>query len=120
GLSQLHQLRGRVGRGSVESQCLLLYQPPLSEMAQARLRVMRDSNDGFEIARTDLALRGAGELLGRRQTGLVGLKIADPVRDAARLARLQPLADRLLVEAPEVAACLSRRWVGDFARYGQV
>lgn len=120
GLSQLHQLRGRVGRGSVESQCVLLYQPPLSDMAQARLGVMRKSNDGFVIARTDLELRGPGELLGRRQTGLVGLKIADPVRDAARVARLQPLADELLATAPAVARRLIRRWVGDFDRYGQV
>ena len=120
GLSQLHQLRGRVGRGSVESQCLLLYQPPLSDMAQARLDVMRRSNDGFVIARTDLALRGPGELLGRRQTGVVGLKIADPVRDAERVAALQPLADRLLAEHPKTAALLIRRWVGDFERYGQV
>ena len=82
GLSQLHQLRGRVGRGHAESQCLLMYQPPLGETAKSRLGVMRESQDGFFIAQRDLELRGAGEILGRRQTGQVGLRVADPVRDA--------------------------------------
>jgi len=120
GLSQLHQLRGRVGRGSVESQCVLLYQAPLSESAQARLTALRNSNDGFVIAQTDLDLRGPGELLGRRQTGVVGMKIADPVRDAARIPPLQTLADRLLDTQPAMARGLIRRWVGDFERYGEV
>lgn len=120
GLSQLHQLRGRVGRGAVESQCVLLYQAPLSESAQARLTALRNSNDGFVIAQTDLDLRGPGELLGRRQTGVVGMKIADPVRDAERVPPLQALADRLLDTQPAMARGLIRRWVGDFERYGEV
>lgn len=120
GLSQLHQLRGRVGRGSVESQCVLLYQAPLSESAQARLTALRNSNDGFVIAQTDLDLRGPGELLGRRQTGVVGMKIADPMRDAERIPELQRLADSLLVQQPVMAQALIRRWVGNFERYGEV
>jgi ATP-dependent DNA helicase RecG len=120
GLSQLHQLRGRVGRGSVESQCVLLYQPPLSDSAQTRIAALRNSNDGFVIAQADLDLRGPGELLGRRQTGLVGMKIADPVRDADRIPALQRLADELLARQPTLAQALIRRWVGDFERYGAV
>ena len=120
GLSQLHQLRGRVGRGSVESQCVLLYQPPLSDSAQTRIAALRNSNDGFVIAQADLDLRGPGELLGRRQTGLVGMKIADPVRDADRIPALQRLADELLARQPALAQALIRRWVGDFERYGAV
>jgi len=96
GLAQLHQLRGRVGRGSRESQCVLMYQPPLSETARARLETMRSTTDGFEIAQRDLELRGPGEILGRRQTGLIGLKVADPVRDAERIPALQVWADRWL------------------------
>lgn len=120
GLSQLHQLRGRVGRGSVESQCLLLYKPPLSEMAKARLAALRETNDGFRIAQTDLELRGPGELFGRRQTGVIGMKLADPVRDAALVPALQALADRWLRESPRLAELLIARWIGDVERYGQV
>lgn len=120
GLSQLHQLRGRVGRGSLESQCVLMYQPPLSETAQSRLQVLRRTEDGFVIAQADLDLRGPGELLGRRQTGVVGLRIADPVRDADEIPPLQPLADTLLQQHPALARALIRRWVGDFDRYGDV
>jgi ATP-dependent DNA helicase RecG len=120
GLSQLHQLRGRVGRGSLESQCVLMYQPPLSETAQSRLQVLRRTEDGFVIAQADLDLRGPGELLGRRQTGVVGLRIADPVRDADEIPPLQPLADTLLQQHPSLARALIRRWVGDFDRYGDV
>jgi ATP-dependent DNA helicase RecG len=82
GLAQLHQLRGRVGRGVHESTCVLLYRAPLSEMARARLAALRESTDGFEIAQRDLELRGPGELLGTRQTGLAQLRVADLVRDA--------------------------------------
>ena len=120
GLSQLHQLRGRVGRGSVESQCLLLYKPPLSDMAKARLAALRETNDGFRIAQTDLELRGPGELFGRRQTGVIGMKLADPVRDAALVPALQALADRWLRESPRLAELLIARWIGDVERYGQV
>ncbi len=120
GLSQLHQLRGRVGRGATVSQCVLLYQPPLSEAGRARLDVMRSTNDGFEIAQRDLELRGPGELLGRRQTGLIGLKIADPVRHADLVPELQKLADRWLAKSPELAQRLIARWVGDAQRYADV
>lgn len=120
GLAQLHQLRGRVGRGSRESQCVLMYQPPLSETARARLETMRSTTDGFEIAQRDLELRGPGEILGRRQTGLIGLKVADPVRDAERIPALQVWADRWLERHPRLASRLIERWVGDIKRYGQV
>lgn len=122
GLSQLHQLRGRVGRGHTESQCLLMYQPPLGESAGERLDVMRRTHSGFEIAEKDLALRGPGELLGRRQTGVVALKIADPVRDAGELPELADIAERLLDDAAERERvhALVARWVGDVQRYGHV
>jgi ATP-dependent DNA helicase RecG len=120
GLAQLHQLRGRVGRGSTASQCVLLYQPPLGEGGKARLEVMRTTHDGFKIAQHDLELRGPGELLGRRQTGLVGLKIADPVRDAAQIPALQKLADQWLSKSPQEAKRLIARWVGDAEKYAQV
>ncbi|MBI2383058.1 MAG: ATP-dependent DNA helicase RecG [Gammaproteobacteria bacterium] len=120
GLAQLHQLRGRVGRGAVESQCVLMYQPPLSDAARHRLEVMRTTQDGFKIAQCDLELRGPGEILGRRQTGLIGLKMADPVRDSALIPPLQALADDWLQQHPPLAAALIRRWVGDVEKYGQV
>ncbi|HKY89730.1 MAG TPA: ATP-dependent DNA helicase RecG, partial [Nevskiaceae bacterium] len=120
GLAQLHQLRGRVGRGAAASQCVLLYQHPLSNAAKARLDVMRETTDGFRIAQADLDLRGPGELLGRRQTGLVGLKIADPVRDARLIPPLQQLADQWLDRWPLDAQRLIRRWVGDVEKYARV
>jgi ATP-dependent DNA helicase RecG len=120
GLAQLHQLRGRVGRGEDDATCLLLYRPPLSAAATTRLAAMRDSNDGFEIARTDLELRGPGEVLGIRQTGLLGLKIADLVRDQHLMPLVRELADRLLQSYPDAVAALIRRWVGVATRYGQV
>lgn len=120
GLSQLHQLRGRVGRGHARSQCLLMYQPPLGDTARERLDVMRRTHSGFEIAQKDLELRGPGELLGRRQTGLVGLRIADPARDAARVPELLRLADTLLTRDAALAQQLVRRWVGDVQQYGNV
>ncbi len=120
GLAQLHQLRGRVGRGEDDATCLLLYRPPLSPAATTRLAALRDSNDGFEIARTDLQLRGPGEVLGIRQTGLLGMKVADLVRDQGMMPLVQALADRLLEQHPEAVAALIRRWVGESARYGQV
>ena len=123
GLAQLHQLRGRVGRGgpgSPDSQCVLLYQPPLTETARARLDVLRQTHDGFKIAERDLELRGPGELLGRRQTGEIGFRLADPVRDAARVPALQALADRWLRDEPVAAARIVRRWVGDWQSYADV
>ena len=120
GLAQLHQLRGRVGRGSAASSCVLLYQPPLSQLARKRLEVLRESNDGFVIAEQDLALRGAGELLGTRQTGLAQFRIADLSRDADLLPPVQDLAERLLAEQPAAVDRLIRRWVGAAARYAGV
>ncbi len=120
GLSQLHQLRGRVGRGSAVSQCVLLYQAPLGDMARARLETLRATTDGFAIAQRDLELRGPGELLGRRQTGDIGMRLADPVRDAALVPPLQQLADRWLTDQPRLAQLLITRWVGDPERYAQV
>jgi len=117
GLAQLHQLRGRVGRGSAASSCVLLYQSPLSQMARERLDTLRRSNDGFEIAEKDLQLRGPGELLGTRQTGLAAFRLADLSRDADLLPQVHALADRLLREAPEAADAIVRRWVGGAARY---
>ncbi|MEO5343264.1 MAG: ATP-dependent DNA helicase RecG [Gammaproteobacteria bacterium SHHR-1] len=120
GLAQLHQLRGRVGRGSVESHCLLLYKAPLSENARARLEVMRETNDGFHIARRDLELRGPGEVLGSRQTGAVRMRIADLVQDDALVPQAQQLADELLREHPQAAQPLIARWVGQRLDYGRV
>ncbi len=120
GLAQLHQLRGRVGRGATASQCVLLYQPPLGRNGRARLDTLRRTTDGFEIAQKDLELRGPGEILGRRQTGVIGLKLADPQRDAPLIPALQTLADEWLDARPELARLLIRRWVGDVEKYAQV
>jgi ATP-dependent DNA helicase RecG len=117
GLAQLHQLRGRVGRGSAASSCVLLYQSPLSAMARERLDTLRRSNDGFEIAEKDLQLRGPGELLGTRQTGLAAFRIADLARDADLLPQVHALADRLLADQPALAERIVQRWVGGAARY---
>ncbi|WP_106476830.1 ATP-dependent DNA helicase RecG [Phytohalomonas tamaricis] len=121
GLAQLHQLRGRVGRGRIESFCVLLYHPPLSEHSRERLAVMRETNDGFRIAEKDLELRGPGEVLGTRQTGLVGMKIADLERDRNLLEPVKALSTALLAQSPACVEPLIRRWLGDKAnRYGQV
>jgi ATP-dependent DNA helicase RecG len=120
GLAQLHQLRGRVGRGRHASSCLLLYRPPLSALARARLGVVRDTNDGFVVARRDLELRGPGELLGTRQTGLAVMRVADLLRDADMLPTVQAAADTLLREWPDHVEPLIRRWVGHAERYGRV
>jgi len=120
GLAQLHQLRGRVGRGSQASTCVLLYRAPLSALARERLRVIRRSSDGFEIARRDLELRGPGELLGTRQTGLAQLRVADLMRDADLLPRVQQTAELLLASYPDNIAALAARWIGTGERYGRV
>lgn len=120
GLAQLHQLRGRVGRGSTKSSCVLMYHPPLSAQARERLGVMRESNDGFVIARKDLELRGPGEVLGTRQTGMLQLRIADLQRDQALLAQVGTAAQQLLEAYPQQVAPLLERWLGDKQRYGDV
>jgi ATP-dependent DNA helicase RecG len=120
GLAQLHQLRGRVGRGEHESSCLLLYRAPLSPLARERLAVMRNTNDGFEVARRDLELRGPGELLGVRQTGLAQMRVADLVRDADLLPKVQAAADSLLRDWRANIEPLIRRWVGHGEQYGRV
>lgn len=117
GLSQLHQLRGRVGRGRAASSCVLLYQSPLSQMARQRLETMRETNDGFVIAERDLELRGPGELLGTRQTGLAAFRVADLARDAALLPRVRAMADRLLADDAALADRIVQRWVGGASRY---
>ncbi len=120
GLAQLHQLRGRVGRGAHESHCVLLYGGKLSEMARARLAAIRETNDGFVIARRDLDLRGPGELLGTRQTGLAEMRVADLMRDADLLPAVQASAETLLAKNPESVRALTRRWVGAGERYGRI
>jgi ATP-dependent DNA helicase RecG len=120
GLAQLHQLRGRVGRGSEASSCVLLYRAPLSQLARERLQVIRETNDGFEIARRDLELRGPGELLGTRQTGLAQLRVADLMRDADLLPRVQDAAELMLSAFPDNIAPLAARWIGSGERYGRV
>ncbi len=117
GLAQLHQLRGRVGRGQRASHCVLFYRPPLSPSAHARLAILRDTNDGFAIAERDLELRGPGELLGTRQTGLAQLRVAALPRDAHLLAQANALADRLASERPAAAADLITRWIGPSLRF---
>ncbi len=117
GLAQLHQLRGRVGRGSVASFCVLLYKAPLSKTATKRLAVLRESNDGFVIAEKDLEIRGAGELLGTRQTGLALLKIADLVRDGYLIPEIKQQAYLLSRQQPECAQALIQRWLGNKERY---
>ena len=120
GLSQLHQLRGRVGRGSAVSHCLLLYHAPLSQLGRERLAIMRETNDGFVIAEKDLELRGPGELLGTRQTGLVQFKVADLMRDAELLPAVRDAAYALLERWPERASPLLERWLRHGQHYGQV
>jgi ATP-dependent DNA helicase RecG len=120
GLAQLHQLRGRVGRGNHASTCVLLYRAPLSQLARERLAVMRSTNDGFEVARRDLELRGPGELLGTRQTGLAQMRVADLIRDADLLPRVQRAAEALLRDWPGNVAPLIQRWVGHAEQYGRV
>jgi ATP-dependent DNA helicase RecG len=117
GLAQLHQLRGRVGRGSVASSCVLMYRNPLSQMARARLETMRETSDGFRIAERDLALRGPGELLGTRQTGQLEFRVADLARDAALLPDAQRVGDALLRDHPDAVQRLIDRWIGHAQRF---
>lgn len=120
GLSQLHQLRGRVGRGSSQSNCVLLYQSPLSDMARNRLEVMRNVSDGFILAEKDLELRGPGDLLGTRQTGIPQMRIANLARDASHLPDVRRIADRMLEHHPGEVSKLGRRWLADRMEYGNV
>jgi len=119
GLAQLHQLRGRVGRGSVASTCVLLYQSPLSGLAKQRLETLRETNDGFVIAETDLRLRGPGELLGTRQTGEMGFRVADIIRDASLMPAVQRVGAALLRGHPALATRLTARWIGAAARFAE-
>jgi ATP-dependent DNA helicase RecG len=120
GLSQLHQLRGRVGRGAAQSSCVLLYHAPLSEMARERLSILRDTHDGFEIARRDLEMRGPGEVLGTRQTGEQAFHIADLVRDQKLLPQIERAAVLLMEKYPDRVTPLIRRWLGMREHYGEV
>lgn len=120
GLAQLHQLRGRVGRGAHESNCVLLYRAPLGQRARDRLAVMRETTDGFEIARYDLEQRGPGEVLGTRQTGLAMLRIADLIRDQALLPAVEQAASLLMQDYPGHVNPLVRRWIGEASRYADV
>lgn len=117
GLAQLHQLRGRVGRGAVASHCVLLYKSPLSKTAQKRLQVLRDSNDGFVIAQKDLEIRGPGELLGTRQTGNAEFKVADLLRDQAMIPEVQRIARHIHERYPQQAQALIERWMPETERY---
>jgi ATP-dependent DNA helicase RecG len=120
GLAQLHQLRGRVGRGSAASHCVLLYHPPLSQLGRERLGIMRETCDGFVIAEKDLELRGPGEMLGTRQTGLLQFKVADLMRDADLLPAVRDAAQALLEHWPQHVSPLLERWLRHGQQYGQV
>ncbi len=120
GLAQLHQLRGRVGRGTEESSCVLLYSPPLTDNAKLRIDTMRNTNDGFEIARVDLEIRGPGEVLGTRQTGMLELRIANIMRDQDLIPTVQETAKLLIQEFPERVDPIIQRWLGKSYEFGQV
>ena len=120
GLSQLHQLRGRVGRGAQDSYCVLLYHPPLGAVARERLEIMRQTNDGFVIAQKDLEIRGPGEVLGTRQTGEVQFRLADLMRDQHWIEPVQKAADQLIAEKSEHIQPLIHRWIGEKQNYSAV
>jgi ATP-dependent DNA helicase RecG len=120
GLAQLHQLRGRVGRGDAASHCVLLFHPPLSEQARSRLQILRDTDDGFLIAQRDLEMRGPGEVLGTRQTGDMQFKVADLSRDQGLLPLAQRLADEILERYPDRSSPIIDRWVGRRGEYARV
>jgi ATP-dependent DNA helicase RecG len=120
GLAQLHQLRGRVGRGRIESFCLLLYHAPLTAAARERLEILRRESSGFAIADADLRMRGAGEVLGTRQAGVADFRVADPLRDKSLVAAAQASAERILDQWPEHVRPLIGRWLGEREDYGRV
>ncbi len=120
GLAQLHQLRGRVGRGAEQSSCVLLFESGAGPLAKERLGILRQTTDGFKIAEKDLQLRGPGEVLGTRQTGMLQFRVADLARDQELLERIPPVADRILAGSPQLASRLIRRWIGDSTRFAGV
>lgn len=120
GLAQLHQLRGRVGRGTEESSCVLVFDPPLTENAKTRIDTMRNTNDGFKIAQVDLEIRGPGEVLGTRQTGMLQLRIANIMRDQDLIPLVQECAKQLLKNYPKNVDAVIQRWLGSSTEYGQV
>ncbi|MFC1026207.1 ATP-dependent DNA helicase RecG [Pasteurella multocida] len=120
GLSQLHQLRGRVGRGTTASFCVLMYKPPLGKISQKRLQVLRDTQDGFVISEKDLEIRGPGEVLGTKQTGVAEFKVANLMRDRKMIPTVQYYARRLIAEQPEVATKLIQRWINQREIYTHV
>ncbi len=120
GLAQLHQLRGRVGRGTEESSCVLVFDPPLTENAKTRIDTMRNTNDGFKIAQVDLEIRGPGEVLGTRQTGMLELRIANIMRDQDLIPLVQETAKQLLNDYPKNVDAVIQRWLGSSTEYGQV
>jgi len=120
GLAQLHQLRGRVGRGSKQSTCVLLYHSPLSRQGQQRLGILRQTGNGFDVAKKDLEIRGPGEVLGTRQTGLIQMRIADIVRDEHWLAEVKKAAEIISRDHPQLIEPLVHRWLGKAERFGQV
>lgn len=117
GLAQLHQLRGRVGRGATASHCVLMYKPPLGKISSKRLQVMRDSQDGFYIAEKDLEIRGTGEILGTKQTGMAEFKVSNLMRDRKMIPLVQRYAKQIIVENPPLAEALIKRWLNDKAEY---
>ena len=120
GLAQLHQLRGRIGRGQKQSACVLLYRGPLSENAQTRIQAMRETTDGFEIARMDLRLRGPGQLLGSKQAGEMVFRVADLSRDERKLQQVHQLAERIMQQSEPAAEALMVRWLGESRKLGSV
>lgn len=117
GLSQLHQLRGRVGRGSIDSYCVLLYKPPLGKVSRQRLQVLRDSQDGFVIAEKDLQIRGPGEVLGTKQTGIAEFKIASLIRDRKMIPLVQHNARQIIEHFPDCVDGLIKRWLDQRTMY---
>jgi ATP-dependent DNA helicase RecG len=120
GLSQLHQLRGRVGRGSEQSSCVLMYKSPLGEIAKERLSLMRETTDGFEIARRDLEIRGPGEVLGTRQTGILDLRVADLMRDQELMPKVIAASREVFDQYPHVIEPLLHRWLKQGLQYAEV
>ena len=120
GLAQLHQLRGRVGRGGKQSACVLMYQSPLSAAGKQRMSILRETNDGFKVAEKDLELRGPGEVLGTKQTGLMQMRIADIVRDEHWFPEVKATALYIIRHHPEAVRPLVRRWLGKADRFVNV